>query len=208
MSLRAIFTSVLALVGVLAILAFSRPEPLACAAEGGDFLSQKGCKKCHFKQARSWKKTVHAKAMDTLKPGAAAEAKTKAGLDPQMDYTKDPACIKCHVTGYGQTGGYPELKDAWSDEEQTLAKNNGGVGCEACHGAGSKYSPYKKEHEDYKTADVVALGLMTPVTAGNCTGCHNTESPTAGEGYVFDFETMKANAEAIHAHVPLKHEHK
>ena len=52
---------------------FARPEPQACAAEGAEFLSQKGCKKCHFKQAKSWKKTVHAKAMDNLKPGAAAE---------------------------------------------------------------------------------------------------------------------------------------
>ncbi len=207
MSRRAILVPLLALAGVLAVLAFARPEPVACAADGADFLSQKGCKKCHFKQAKSWKKTVHAKALDCLKPGANAEAKTKAGLSVDTDYTKDPKCLKCHVTGYGQTGGYPEVKDAWNEDEQKLAKNNGGVGCESCHGAGSKYGPYKKDHEEYKRADVVALGLAVPVTADNCTGCHNKNSPTGPKPYVFDFEKMKANAEAIHAHVPLKHEH-
>ena len=207
MSRRAILVPLLALAGVLAVLAFARPAPQACAAEGAEFLSQKGCKKCHFKQAKSWKKTLHAKAMDHLKPGESAEAKTKAGLDPAKDYTKDPACLKCHVTGYGQTGGYPEVKDAWSEDEAKLAKNNAGVGCEMCHGAGSKYSPYKKDHEDYKRADVVALGLVIPVTADNCTGCHNADSPTVGEDYVFDFEKMKTNADAIHEHVELKSEH-
>jgi len=207
MSRRAILLPLLACAAVLAVLAFSRPAPVACAADGAEFISQKGCKKCHFKQASSWKKTVHANAMDTLKPGEAADAKTKAGLDPNADYTKDPKCLKCHTTGYGQPGGYPAYKDAWSEDEQKLAKDNDGVGCEACHGAGSLYAPYKKDHEDYKRPDVAKLGLETPVTAENCTGCHNKESPTAGDDYAFDFEKMKANGEAIHEHIPLKHEH-
>ena len=51
------------------------------------------------------------------------------------------------------------------------------------------------------------LGLQTPIKAENCTGCHNTDSPTAGKDLVFDFEKMKAKEEAIHENVPLKHEH-
>ncbi len=207
MTRRALLISLLALTAVVAVIAFSRPVPTACAADGAEYVSQKGCKKCHFKQHRSWKKTVHANALDTLKPGERAEAKTKAGLDAAKDYTADPACLKCHVTGYGQPGGYPEYKAAFSEDEAKLAKDNGGVGCESCHGAGSLYGPYKKDNEEYKRPDVVKLGLIVPVTADNCTGCHNSESPTQPDDYVFDFEKAKADAAAIHEHLPLKYEH-
>ena len=169
-----------------------------------EYLSQRGCKKCHFKQAKSWKKTVHAKAMESLKPGVHAEAKKAANLDPEKDYTTDPKCLKCHVTGYGEPGGYPEYKAEWSDAEKKLAKNNAGVGCESCHGPGSEYSPYKKDNEAYKTADVQKLGLWTPMKAENCTSCHNKESPTYRE---FKFEDRVKDVEAIHEHIPLKHEH-
>lgn len=195
-------------VAFIAVLGFARTESPAIAGEDPEFLSQKGCKKCHFKQHRSWKKTVHAKALDVLKAGEKADIKKKFKLDPEKDYTKDATCLKCHVTGYGQPGGYPAVKDAWSEDEQKLAKANAGVGCEMCHGAGSKYGPYKKDHEDYKRADVVALGLKTPVTADNCTGCHTAEgNPTALDGYTFDFEKSMKEDGAIHDHQELKNEH-
>ena len=205
MSRRVLLVPVLTLALVAAVLAFARPEPTAVADEGGaEFLTAGGCKKCHFKQWRSWKKTVHFKAMDILKIGERSEAKTKAGLDPAKDYTNDAQCLGCHSTGYGQAGGYPAVGD-WNDDQKKLAEENAGVGCEACHGAGSKYSPFKKDNEAYKRPEVAALGLQTPVTADNCTGCHKKEgNPTAGDDYVFDFETSKANAEGIHEHVPLK----
>lgn len=193
---------------VLAAVALTSDRTPATAEDAPGHVSQRSCKKCHFKTHRSWKKTAHAKAMDVLKPGEKADVKTKFKLDPQKDYTKDPSCLACHVTGYGLKGGYPAVKDAWSDDEVKLAKNNSGVGCESCHGAGEKYVPFKKENEAYKRAEVVALGLTTPVTADVCTKCHTAEgNPTASDGYTFDFEVMMKKAEAIHEHIKLKHEH-
>ena len=63
------------------MLGFARSEgPVAHAGEDPEFISQRGCKKCHFKQTKSWKKTVHATAFETLKPGVKAEEK-KALVD-------------------------------------------------------------------------------------------------------------------------------
>ena len=194
-----------------AVLATALTQPLPSArAEDSDtpeYISQKGCKKCHFRQHKSWKKTVHAKTLDPLKPGEKAEEKKKAGLDPEKDYTKDPKCLKCHVTGYEAPGGYPAFKAEWSENEAKLAKNNAGVGCESCHGAGSLYGPYKGDNEEYARAEVVKLGLITPVTAANCTDCHNKDNPTVGDDYVFDFEAAKADEAAVHAHTDLQYEH-
>lgn len=216
MSRRAYVVSVLAFVAVAAMLAFARHEPSAFAREGEaegkgvEFISSKGCKKCHFRHARSWKKSVHAGSLAILEPGKRAEAKTKAGLDADVDYTRNPKCLKCHVTGYGQPRGYPEIKDVWTEDEKKLAGNNGAVGCESCHGAGSKYASFKSENIKYKRADVVALGLKTPVTTDVCTVCHNSERPTAPAvipEHVFDFEKKKAQTGAVHDHTPLQHEH-
>ena len=171
------------------------------------YVGAKKCKTCHMKQYKSWAETKMAQAFDVLKPGERAEAKTKAGLDTNKDNTADAKCLKCHTTGYGQTGGYPAYKATFDEAEAKLAKNNSGIGCEACHGAGSKYAPYKKDHEDYKRPDVIALGLKLPVSADNCTGCHNSESPTTGDDYVFDFEKAKGNTKAVHDHKPLQNEH-
>jgi ribosomal protein L40E len=208
---RTYLVPLLIVLATVAVVLDGRPVKPVLAEEGGahEFIGANACKKCHFKTHKSWKKTVHANAMDILKPGERAEAKTKAGLDPAKDYTTDPKCLKCHTTGYGHPGGYPEVKDAWSDEETKRAKENAGVGCESCHGPGGDYAPYKKDHEDYKLADVVSRGLEVP-SAETCTKCHNnTEgNPTAGPDYTFDYETMKAKSEAIHEHEPLKMDHK
>lgn len=192
----------------LAVLAITSEQRPVSAEDEIAYISPDGCKKCHFKTLRSWKKTVHAKALDSLKPGEKTDIKKKFNLDPQKDYTKDPACLQCHVTGYGKPGGYPAVKDSWSEEEQERAKDNDGVGCESCHGPGEKYAPYKKDHEDYKREELAKLGAYVPVKAENCTTCHRAEgNPTAPEGYTFNFEEMKAKTEAIHEHVELKHPH-
>ncbi|MFV1958185.1 MAG: cytochrome c family protein [Planctomycetota bacterium] len=206
MNRRLLIPLALAAVALVAFV-FARAETPAMAADTPTYISQRSCKKCHFKQAKSWKKTVHKSAMDLLKPGERADVKKKFKLDPEKDYTKDPKCLACHTTGYGKPGGYPAYKETWSEDEAKLAKNNAGVGCEACHGPGSLYTPYKKDHEDFKRADVVKLGLVSPVTKEMCLECHNKENPVSGDGYTFDFEKRKADPKGIHEHTPLKNEH-
>ncbi len=68
---------------------------------GYAYVGSNKCKKCHSKQHKSWKKTKMALALETLKPGAVAEIKTKYGLDPKKDYSTDAECLKCHTTGFG-----------------------------------------------------------------------------------------------------------
>jgi len=123
------------------------------------------CKVCHIKIFKSWQETPHAKAMDSLKPGAAAEAKKKAKLDPAKDYSNDPACIPCHTTGNN-----PAFE---------------GIQCEACHGPGVKYSAIGimnkskwKENPGAQRKLAEAAGLIIKPEEKNCTACHNAKSPT------------------------------
>lgn len=85
---------------LLAMLTFFSGNVAADTFEG-----RKKCSSCHKAQAKSWKDTAHAKAMESLKPNTREEAKIKAKLDPAKDYTKDKDCVGCHVDGFGEKGG-------------------------------------------------------------------------------------------------------
>jgi hypothetical protein len=166
------------------------------------------CKACHFKQHKSWEKSALAKAFEALKPGQEVEKKKAAKLDPEKDYSTDATCLKCHTTGYGRETGYPALAEGESmtEQQKERAALTEGVTCEACHGPGSLYGPFKKKNKDYKRAEIVALGALAPVGAGQCQDCHVKECPTMGEDYAFDFEKAKTS-DAMHEHKPLKKEH-
>jgi hypothetical protein len=163
------------------------------------FIGSKKCRTCHIKEHKSWAETKMAKAFEALRPGVSAEAKEKAGLDPQKDYTKDETCLPCHTTGYGGEGGFND-----EDSTPTLV----GVGCEMCHGAGGTYT--KKElmslqNKEYEKGAVVAAGMVDIVTVAQCKNCHNKQSPFVGDDYVFDFEANKD--EGTHEKYPLKYKH-
>ena len=138
------------------------------------------------------------------------DKKTAAKLDPAVDYTKDAKCLKCHSTGYGTESGYPAVVEgkAFTAEEEARATLNAAGTCEACHGPGSLYAPYKKDHKDYKRQAVKDLGLTTPPTAEQCAACHAKGGcPTMAADYAFDFEAAKKKTEGIHEHVALKEKH-
>ena len=149
------------------------------AADGFKYVGNKKCKACHKAQYEAWEQDYHAKALDDLKPGIKAEAKTKANLDPNQDFSADASCLECHATGYGK----PAMKNALLDN----------VGCESCHGPGSKYRNVKimnkKKYEaDRETQHKLAVeaGLIEP-NEELCLTCHNDRSPT-WKG--FDYEEM------------------
>jgi len=190
----------------LAVLAARPPRAAAQNAETAKFVGSANCKKCHLKEYKSWAETPMAKAFETLKPGAKKEAKDKAKLDANKDYSKDAACLRCHTTGYGEPGGYPKPTD--SDQALAIADRQG-VGCETCHGPGSLYSPYMRDHEkDYKTDEAKKLGLQFS-DGSNCTACHKggaDGSPTVPADFKFD-GAAKLKAEAgsgVHAHFKKK----
>ena len=168
---------------------------------GGDhgYVGSKKCKMCHLKEYKSWEQTKMATAFDTLKPGARAEEKKAAGLDPDKDYSADAECVPCHSTGHGESGGFVDI---------ATTPDLAGVGCEMCHGPGETY--LQPEHmslknKEYKKADLVAVGMVGEITIKQCENCHNSKSPFVGEDYVFDFEANKE--EGTHEKFPLKYKH-
>lgn len=172
-----------------AVTAATAVPSVLLAGDEGDvsYVGNKSCKKCHFKQNKSWGDTPHAKAFDILLPGNSAEAKTAHGLDPSKDYSTDEKCVKCHVVGLGHEGGYK----IGGDEKEM--KDLVGVGCESCHGAGGKYVEFHeqimKEKKNYKVDEMYAVG-MTKVDVDTCKKCHNAESPTFDDSKPFDFDEM------------------
>lgn len=165
-------------------------------AEGqAQYVGVAKCRPCHMPQYKSGQETRMAKAFELLKPGVGAEAKRAQNLDPDKDYTHDPKCVACHVTGFGQPGGFVSV-----EETPKLA----GVQCEACHGPGKGYLKPKLmslQNKEYKRADLVAAGMVVP-SAQVCQGCHNKNNPFHK---TFDYESGKT--ESTHKHLPLKFDH-
>lgn len=144
------------------------------AVAGHELVGASKCKSCHKKIGNPyalWLKSEHAKAFETLASPEAKKIAADKGLgDPQ----KEEACLKCHVSRVFLGDPAVNAKGKYTDAE--------GVGCEACHGAGSDYKK-KKIMKDHDAA--IANGLIIEKTEAHCTKCHNEESPTFK---AFDFE--------------------
>ena len=162
------------------------------------YVGSSKCRICHLPQYKSWQQTKMAQAYELLKPGKAAEAKQKAKLDSNKDYTRDPVCLACHTTGYGQPSGFRDI---------ATTPDLAGVGCEACHGPGADYLKPNRmslQNKEYKRAEVLAAGLVIP-DKQTCAACHNAKSPFVQPGASFDFEKRKS--QGTHEHSPLKFKH-
>jgi len=173
-------------------------------AGDAEYVGSTNCKKCHLAVHKSWAKTKMGMAIESLKPGKAKEIKEKFKLDPNKDYSQDAACIKCHVTGFGKPGGYA-IPDPNDKKAVRTAKKLLSVGCESCHGPGSKYvdlhTEIMKSKRKYKVEEMYAAG-MEKISKDTCVVCHNDGSPTRNPAEPFDYEKMKG--EGIHEHKPLK----
>jgi hypothetical protein len=185
-------------------------------AADAPFEGRKKCSSCHKAQAKSWRDTAHAKAMDSLKPNARKEAKLKADLDPEKDYTKDKDCVGCHVDGFGEKGGY-----TIESPKKMLAA----VGCESCHGPGRFYrGDHRKAGQTFEKRGKTTP-RKTPADKGQdfefeerCNACHlNYEgspwkdakppytpfTPEVDEKYTFNFDEMVKDEKAMHEHYKL-----
>ncbi len=105
----------------------------------GPYLGYPACAGCHQPFIEKWKNTKHAGAFGSLE---------KAGK------SRDPECVKCHTTGYGEEGGF------YSGSVTPALVN---VQCEVCHGPG-------KEH----AADFTRP--MRIVAEKTCLRCHTKEN--------------------------------
>ncbi|MCH7813909.1 MAG: cytochrome c family protein [Planctomycetes bacterium] len=171
-------------------------------ADEAKYVGTKKCKICHSKTYKSWAETPHANAMESLKPGQRSEAKAKAKLEVDKDYTKDENCVKCHVVGFGKPGGYALESD--EKKAKKLLKSHGHIGCETCHGPGGEYLEFHKaimmEKRNYTSEEMLAAGTLK-ADENTCKQCHNDQSPTSpGE---FDFATMREKG--VHDKPELKY---
>ena len=115
----------------------------------------KVCGICHKtakagEQLKHWEGSKHAQAFKTLQT---EEAKK---YSPDMDATKNPKCLKCHTTGYGE------------DAKMFGAKFNieDGVQCEACHGPGSGYKSMKIMKAGGSHADRISIAHEVEIRIG------------------------------------------
>jgi len=129
---------------------------------GADFVGAKSCKRCHYKQHKTWTKMKHSQAWDLLQPKL--EAPDQKDHDGRL-------CISCHVTGFGQAdrGGFKSVEES---------KHLLGVGCESCHGPGSKHvaagDVLKKEKRKKFNADEPTFIVLRTT---KCANCHNPHHP-------------------------------
>ncbi|MEI6127672.1 MAG: redoxin domain-containing protein, partial [Pseudomonadota bacterium] len=78
------------------------------------YSGQDRCMVCHEKEHLQWRLSRHSDAFLSL---------IRKGKED------DPACVSCHVTGFGKPGGY-------SGDNKKDSQYGEGVQCEACHGPG------------------------------------------------------------------------
>lgn len=119
----------------------------------GDYVGEKTCRKCHFKEWKVWKDTGHAKGFTVL---------------PDK-YKTDASCLKCHATGHGQPGGF---------ESMEKTPEHGAVACEGCHGPGKPHADFMRENEAKKDdAEVKKKGKSLIVEQSpKCIRCHMQQS--------------------------------
>jgi len=112
--------------------------PQTLLLNGLSYVGSSICGMCHKVVYEHWSKTTHGTSYGTL---------------VRKGYQYDPECIKCHTTGYGDISGFLNYE-----------KNNNliNVGCESCHGAGSKHIKYVTE--TYGVTD-----------ESDCVICHESE---------------------------------
>jgi len=137
------------------------PEVTGPIKDEGRHLGTVVCAACHKGPAMGyqfskWRMSAHARAYAALATAEAYEIAQKQDLkdDPQAS----PVCLKCHATAYHRpTEGETESFSVYE-----------GVGCEACHGAGSHYYP-EAIMRDARAAKAAGLKEVTRQT---CLGCH------------------------------------
>lgn len=175
----------------------------AGANAGHDYVGSGGCG-CHRAELSDWKMSKHARAFELLKAGKKRSSKKKAGLDPDKDYTRDEKCVKCHVVGYQKTTGFKDIDST---------RNMSGVGCEMCHGAGSKYRIiHRKKGLTFTKDEVIEAGqTYASIDESVCKQCHEHEDtpfqPKVDQRYALNYQEALKDGRSFHGIYPLKGNH-
>ena len=101
-----------------------KPQP---HPSGRRYVGSAACADCHADEYEIWEGTPHAHATDSLvHPGERSE----------IPRHHDPECLSCHVTGWNPQEYYP-YQSGYLALKKTAHLTQ--VGCENCHGPGSRH---------------------------------------------------------------------
>ena len=137
-----------------ALITGERDRPLL-AFDAGPHVGSETCATCHEGEHAWWSADAHGKAMATL-DGKVHEGKPAA---------EQVACVRCHASP--KTHGAPA-----PTELSGFAVDEGGVGCESCHGPGGAHVAAGGGKDN-----IEGLGEDCPVCVleALCTSCHTRE---------------------------------
>lgn len=134
------------------------------AAREDSYVGTNQCFTCHRPQTNTWSETDHVNAFTDL----------------PSQYRGAPECLKCHVTGYGEAGGYV----AGAEKDLLM------VGCEACHGPGARHVEAAQRFiladpgEEEKIEKEIRETITKTPSDNVCFACHimqaHQEHPTYG----------------------------
>lgn len=166
-------------------LVANEPSVRHAFGEGYEYLGSEKCGECHDAEYEIWKGTPHSHAFDSL-----TVAYAQASDDPtlkmrvRVDRIHDPECINCHTVGW--------------DPQEVVRFDSGftgvqttphllGVGCENCHGPGSKHVALEESGADEAVLLSERQKLHLSVDTAEvklCIKCHDYENSPD-----FDFST-------------------
>ena len=136
------------------------------------------CGLCHEAEAKDWKLTAHATALETL-----------IGQGQQYN----PECQKCHTTGFRHGNGFWGI----SDHDSRFFH---GVQCESCHGPSKVHADAEQQirsgaekwmaPEDFERLVAKAKSNLPPVRVDkqSCTQCHDADNDA---GFIYLDELKK-----------------
>jgi hypothetical protein len=126
------------------------------------------CDDCHSKAFGIWKGTPHAHALDTL-------------IKPPERYNvsrhHDPECLSCHVVGWDPQKYFPH-KSGYESLQSDKGLHH--VGCENCHGPGSKHVAAENGDIDATDEQLEAYRQQMVLTydkaEDHCKRCHDLDN--------------------------------
>ena len=128
------------------------------------YIGADNCKTCHNSPEKGrhydmWLLDIHSQALKVLSTEKAADIAKARGI---ADAATDASCLKCHSTFHAAPAN---LRNGIKEDE--------GISCEGCHGAGSSYrTPAVKRNRSV----AVRSGLIIQDET-SCAKCHNSEAP-------------------------------
>lgn len=121
-----------------------------------NFVGARDCASCHIKETQQWKTHKHSRAMAAL---------------VKKDMQFNPDCLRCHTVGYGQPGGFTDLR---------VSAFLSNVQCESCHGPGKEHVDEERKIAALKEAERLTATRTAKMNmhfdSKLCMQCHDPEN--------------------------------